>query len=149
MPGPNLSVFGAFGDSRVRLARAAAAKFAGAWFSCFLVMAGGDITAAFSFEHMRIASVCGSFGAAVAVALIAQMDRRTDSAARQATVSAVATFIGVVFARPMHFSLQWLEPMITAATSGFIAIVVWYAKRFVRQELRGPKPPHAPMRGIK
>jgi hypothetical protein len=60
------------------------------------------------------------------------MDRTTDSAARQATVSAVATFIGVVVARPVHFSPQWLEPLITAAISGFMAIVLWHAKRFAK-----------------
>jgi uncharacterized membrane protein YeaQ/YmgE (transglycosylase-associated protein family) len=62
-------------------------------------MARGDILAAFSFEHIRLASICGVVGAVVTVALLAQMDRTTDSLGRQATISAVVTFIGDIFAR--------------------------------------------------
>jgi hypothetical protein len=73
-----LSVLDAFGDLWAGgLARPAAEKFAGAWLACFLVMARGNVLAAFSFEHAFLASVCGIVSAAVAVALLAQMDRTT------------------------------------------------------------------------
>jgi malate synthase len=114
------------------LARPAAEKFAGAWLACFLVMARGDILGAFSAEHMLLASICGTVGAVVTVALLVQMDRTVDSVARQATISAVATFIGDLFAHPSHFSPQWAEPLTTAAVSAAIAIALWYAKRWVR-----------------
>src|SRR5271165_1510749 len=123
----------AFDDLRAGgLARPAAEKFAGAWLACFLVMARGNVFAAFSFEHALLASVCGIVGAAVTVALLAQMDRTTDSVTRQATISAVATFIGDIFAHPSHFPPQWAEPLVTAAVSVCIAIVVWHAKRWAR-----------------
>jgi hypothetical protein len=96
-----LSVLDAFIDLRARgFARPAAEKFGGAWLACFLVMARGNVLAAFSFEHAFLALVCGIVSAAVAVSLLAQMDRTIDSASRQATISAIATFIGDVFAHP-------------------------------------------------
>jgi len=125
------SVLDAFGDLRTSgLARPAAEKFAGAWLACFLVMARGNVLAAFSFEHALLASICGIVGAAVAVGLLAQMDRTVDSVARQATISAIATFIGDVFAHPSHFPPQWAEPLVTAAVSAAIAIAVWHARRW-------------------
>jgi hypothetical protein len=114
------------------LVRPAAEKFAGAWLACFLVMARGNVLAAFSFEHARLASICGIVGAVVTVALLVQMDRTTDSLFRQATISAIATFIGDIFAHPSHFPPQWAEPVITAAVAAGIAIVVWYAKRLAK-----------------
>jgi hypothetical protein len=70
-----LSVPNAFGDLRTGgLARPAAEKFAGAWLACFLVMARGNVLAAFSFEHAFLASVCGIVSAAVAVSLLARRD---------------------------------------------------------------------------
>jgi hypothetical protein len=127
------SVLDAFGDLRAGgLARPAAEKFAGAWLACFLVMARGNVFAAFSFEHAFPASVCGIVSGVVAVALLAQMDRTIDSAARQATISAIATFIGDIFAHPSHFPPQWAEPTVTAAVSGGIAIALWYAKRWAK-----------------
>jgi hypothetical protein len=114
------------------LVRPAAEKFAGAWLACFLVMARGNVLAAFSFEHARLASICGIVGAVVTVALLVQMDRTTDSLFRQATISAIATFIGDIFAHPSHFPPQWAEPTVTAAVAAGIAIVVWYAKRLAK-----------------
>src|SRR5437763_16000617 len=100
MPSPKFSAL-AFEDLRAGgLARPAAEKFAGAWLACFLVMARGNIFAGLSFEHARLASICGIVGAAVTVALLLQMDRRTDTVGRQATISAIATFIGDIFAHP-------------------------------------------------
>jgi uncharacterized membrane protein YeaQ/YmgE (transglycosylase-associated protein family) len=132
MPSSKFSVL-AYDELRAGgLARPAAEKFAGAWLACFLVMARGNIFAAFSFEHALLASVCGIVGAAVTVALLAQMDRTTDSITRQATISAVATFIGDIFAHPSHFPPQWAEPLITAAVSAGIAIVLWHAKRWAK-----------------
>ena len=132
MPSSKFSVL-AHDDLRAGgLARPAAEKFAGAWLACFLVMARGNIFAAFSFEHALLASVCGIVGAAVTVALLAQMDRTTDSITRQATISAVATFIGDIFAHPSHFPPQWAEPLITAAVSAGIAIALWHAKRWAK-----------------
>ena len=112
------------------LARPAAEKFAGAWVACFLVMARGDVFAAFDFDHMLLASICGTIGATVTVALLAQMDRTVDSLARQVTISMIATFVGDIFAHPSHFPPQWAEPTVTAAVSGAIAIALWYAKRW-------------------
>jgi len=114
------------------IARRAAEKFFGAWLSCILVMSRGDFLTAFSLEHARIASVCGGVGAAISVALLVQMDRNSDSFSRQATISAISTFIGDIVARQSHFSPQWIEPMITAAISAGIAIVFWQAKRFAK-----------------
>jgi uncharacterized membrane protein YeaQ/YmgE (transglycosylase-associated protein family) len=114
------------------LARPAAEKFAGAWLACFLVMARGNVLAAFSFEHVLLASICGTVGAVVTVALLAQMDRTVDSVVRQATISAVATFVGDTFAHASHFPPQWAEPLVTAAVSAAIAIVVWHVKRLAR-----------------
>jgi hypothetical protein len=99
-------------------------------------MAGGNIFAAFSFEHARLATICGVVGAAVTVALLLQMDRRTDSVGRQATISAIATFIGDIFAHPSHFPPQWAEPVVTAAVAAAIAIAVWYAKRWAKMSTR-------------
>jgi hypothetical protein len=127
------SVLDAFDDLRTRgFARPAAEKFAGAWLACFLVMARGNIFAAISFEHAFLASVCGIVSATVAVALLAQMDLTIDSAARQATIIAIATFIGDVFAHPSHFPPQWAEPTITAVLSGGIAVALWHAKRWAK-----------------
>ena len=140
MPSLKISVLDAFGDLRASgLARPAAEKFAGAWLACFLVMARGNVFAAFSFEHMLLASVCGIVGAAVTVALLAQMDLTTDSVTRQATISAVATFVGDIFAHPSHFPPQWAEPVITAAVSAAIAIAVWHAKRLVAHSVSAKK----------
>ncbi len=130
---PSLKVLDAFGELRTSgLARPAAEKFAGAWLACFLVMARGNVLAAFSFEHVLLASVCGTVGAAVTVLLLAQIDRTVDSVIRQATISAIATFIGDIFAHPSHFPPQWAEPVVTAAVSAAIAIAVWHAKRWAR-----------------
>jgi hypothetical protein len=65
-----------------------------------------------------------------------QMDRTTDSVVRQATISAIATFIGDIFAHPSHFPPQWAEPVITAAVAACIAIAVWYAKRWAKMSAR-------------
>ena len=131
------SALQAFDDLREStLLRPAAEKFAGAWLACFLVMARGNILAAFTFEHARLATICGVVGAAVTVALLLQMDRTIDSLVRQATISAIATFIGDIFAHPSHFPPQWAEPVITAAVAAGIAIVVWYAKRWARTSAR-------------
>jgi hypothetical protein len=133
MPSLKLSVLDAFDEFRASgLARPAAEKFAGAWLACFLVMARGNIFAAFSFEHASLASICGIVSAAVTVALLVQMDRTTDSVSRQATISAVATFVGDIFAHPSHFPPQWAEPTVTAAVSASIAVALWYAKRWVK-----------------
>jgi len=104
------------------LARAAAAKFAGSWFACLLVMARGNIFAAFGADHLLRATVCGTVGAVFTVALLAQMDRSLNSVSRQATLSAVVTLIGDVFAHPSHFGPQWAEPVVTAAVSAGIAV---------------------------
>lgn len=123
----------AFDNSRPGgLARPATEKFAGAWLACFLVMARGNIFDAFTWNHAALATICGTVGAAVTVALLAQMDRTVDSALRQVTISAIATFVGDVFAHPSHFPPQWAEPVITAAVSAAIAIAVWHAKRWAR-----------------
>ena len=114
------------------LGRPAAEKFAGAWLACLVVMTRGSIVAGFSLEHIRLASICGLVGAAVTVALLAQMDRSIDSLARQATISAIVTFIGDTFAHPSHFPPQWAEPLVTAALSAAIAVVLWHAKRMAR-----------------
>ncbi len=114
------------------LARPAVEKFAGAWLACFLVMARGNIFAAFTLEHILLATICGTVGAIVTVALLAQMDRTVDSLARHATISAVATFIGDIFAHPSHFPPQWGEPLVTAAVSAAIAIAVWHGKRWLK-----------------
>jgi hypothetical protein len=114
------------------LFRPAAEKFAGAWLACLLVMARGNVFVAFSFEHVLLATICGTVGAIVTVALLIQMDRTTNSVGRQATISAVVTLIGDVFAHPSHFPPQWAEPLVTAAVSAGIAVAVWYAKRWAR-----------------
>jgi hypothetical protein len=132
MPSLKLSA-DAYGDVRREgLARAAVEKFVGAWLACFLVMARGDLAAAFSFEHARLASICGVVGALVSIVLLTQMDRTKNSLARQATISAFATFIGDVFAHPSHFPPQWAEPLVTAGVSAAIAFAVWHAKRWVK-----------------
>jgi hypothetical protein len=112
------------------LIRPAIEKFCGAWLACLLVMARGDIFAAFDVEHVLLATVCGVVGALAAVVLLVQMDRTTDSVGRQATISAVVTLIGDVFAHPSHFPPQWAEPLVTAAVSASIAVALWYAKRW-------------------
>jgi hypothetical protein len=133
MPSLKFSVVDTFDDLRASgLARPAAEKFAGAWLACFLVMARGNIFAAFTLEHVQLASVCGIVGALVTVALLVQMDRTTDSVTRQATISAVATFIGDIFAHPSHFPPQWAEPVVTAAVAAGIAIALWYARRWMK-----------------
>jgi protein-S-isoprenylcysteine O-methyltransferase Ste14 len=114
------------------LLRPAAEKFAGAWLACFLVMTRGSVFAAFSLEHVRLATICGLVGGVVTVALLAQMDRSVDSLGRQATISALVTFIGDTFAHPSHFPPQWAEPLVTAVLSAVIAMIVWCAKRYAR-----------------
>ncbi len=126
----NIALTEGAGDSG--LVRPAAEKFGGAWLSCFLVMARADVAPAFSTEHLLRASVCGTVGAMVTVALLAQMDRTANSLARQLTISAIATFIGDIFAHPSHFPPQWAEPLVTAAVSAAIAIAVWHARRWAR-----------------
>ena len=122
----------AFDDLRSgRLIRPAIEKFCGAWLACLLVMARGNIFAAFSAEHLLLATVCGTVGALTTIALLLQMDRTTDSVGRQATISAVVTLIGDVFAHPSHFPPQWAEPLVTAAVSAGIAVALWYAKRWL------------------
>jgi hypothetical protein len=106
-------------------------KFAGAWLACFVVMAHGDFANALSLDHARLASICGTVGALVAVVLLAQMDRTTASLPRQMTISAFATFIGDVFAHPSHFPPQWGEPLATAGVSAAIAFALWHFRRFV------------------
>jgi hypothetical protein len=133
MPSIKYSALDALYDVRTSgLVRPAIEKFAGAWLACFLVMARGNVLAAFSFEHARLASVCGTVGAVVTVALLVQMDRTKDSVFRSATISAIATFIGDIFAHPSHFPPQWAEPTVTAAVAAAIAIVLWYAKRLAK-----------------
>jgi uncharacterized membrane protein YeaQ/YmgE (transglycosylase-associated protein family) len=133
MPSLKANVLDAFGDLRTGgLVRPAAEKFGGAWLACFLVMTRGNVFAAFSLEHIMLATICGTVGAVVTVALLAQMDRTVDSVLRQATFSAVATFIGDTFAHPSHFPPQWAEPLVTAAVSAAIAVAVWHAKRWVK-----------------
>ena len=123
----------AFDDlSSGALARPAAEKFAGAWLACFLVMMRSDILHAFSFDHVLRASVCGVVSAAIAVSLLTQMDRTTNSIVRQVTISAIATFIGDIFAHPSHFPPQWAEPAVTAAISAGIAIALWHAKQWAK-----------------
>jgi hypothetical protein len=132
MPGLKFSAL-TWDDARVSgLVRPAAEKFAGAWLACFLVMARGNIFAAFTLEHALLATICGTVGALVTVSLLTQMDRSVDSLARQATISAVATFIGDIFAHPSHFAPQWAEPLITAAVSAAIAIAVWHGRRWMK-----------------
>ena len=114
------------------LGRSAAEKFAGAWLACLLVMARGNILDAFSFDHIVLATVCGTVGAVVTVALLLQMDRTRNSVGRQVTLSAVVTLIGDVFAHPSHFGPPWAEPLVTAAVSAGIAVAVWYAKQWLR-----------------
>jgi hypothetical protein len=136
MASVKFSVTDAFVDLRASgLVRPAGEKFAGAWLACFLVMARGNILAAFSFEHALLATICGSVGAVVTVLLLAQMDRSVDSVARQATISAICTFVGDVFAHPSHFPPQWAEPVVTAAVSAAIAVAVWHAKRWAWAKL--------------
>ena len=123
----------AWDDARTGgLARPAVEKFAGAWLACFLVMARGDIFAAITLEHALLATICGTVGGLVTVALLAQMDRSVDSLARQVTISAIATFMGDIFAHPSHFPPQWAEPLVTAAVSAAIAVAVWHAKRWAK-----------------
>jgi hypothetical protein len=132
MPSLRFSALG-FDDVRASgLARPAVEKFAGAWLACFLVMARGNILDAFTWNHALLATICGTVGAAVTVALLAHMDRSVDSASRQVTISAIATFVGDVFAHPSHFPPQWAEPVVTALVSAAIAIAVWHAKRWLR-----------------
>jgi hypothetical protein len=132
MPSLSFNVDNATGFRGHGLAKPAAEKFAGAWLACFLVMARGNIFAAFTLEHAQLASMCGLVSAVVTVALLLQMDRTTDSVGRQATISIIATFIGDMFAHPSHFPPQWAEPAVTAAVSGCIAIALWHAKRLAR-----------------
>src|SRR5689334_20760477 len=131
MAAPKLGMVASDNAEIGRLARPAAEKFAGAWLACLLVMARGNVFAAFSVEHIVLATVCGTVGAVVTVALLVQMDRSTNSVGRQATLSAVVTLIGDVFAHPSHFGPAWAEPLVTAAVSAGIAVAVWYAKQLV------------------
>ena len=120
------------------LIRPAVEKFCGAWLACLLVMARGNVFAAFDIEHVFLATVCGTVGALVTVGLLVQMDRTIDSVVRQATISAVVTFIGDLFAHPSHFPPQWAEPLFTAAVSAGLAVALWYAKRWVGVARRSP-----------
>src|SRR4249920_4219845 len=129
-----MTTYGALASDDLRtsgLIRPAVEKFCGAWLACLLVMARGNIFAAFSIEHVILATVCGTVGALATVALLVQMDRTTDSVVRQATISAVVTLIGDVFAHPSHFPPQWAEPLVTAAVSAGVAVALWYAKRWL------------------
>ena len=55
MPSLKFNVADTFDDLRASgLARPAAEKFAGAWLACFLVMARGNIFAAFTLEHAQL-----------------------------------------------------------------------------------------------
>lgn len=116
------------------LLRPAAEKFVGAWLACFVVMAHGDFANAISLEHARLALICGTIGAVVAIGLLVQMDRTITSLTRQMTISAFATFIGDVFAHPSHFPPQWGEPLVTAGVSAAIAVALWYAKQLIKQK---------------
>jgi hypothetical protein len=95
-------------------------------------MAHGDFANALSLDHARLASICGTIGALVAIVLLAQMDPITNSLSRQMTISAFATFVGDVFAHQSHIPPQWGEPLVTAGVSAAIAVVLWYARRFVK-----------------
>ena len=128
MPSLNLRALG--GPGTGGLVRPAAEKFGGAWLACTLVMARGNVLAAFSVEHMLTASICGVVSALVTLLLLLQMDRTTDSVYRQATIAAVATFIGDTFAHGSHTPPQWAEPLVTAAVSASIAVALWHAKRW-------------------
>jgi len=130
MPTLNLGRLGIDDLRTGGLTRPALEKFGGAWLACLLVMARGNVFSAFSFEHVLLATVCGTVGALTTVALLVQMDRTTDSVGRQATISGVVTFIGDVFAHPSHFPPQWAGPLATAAVSAGIAVALWYAKRW-------------------
>ena len=132
MATPRFSMSDALGLGANGLIRPAGEKFAGAWLACFLVMARGNIFDVFSFEHASLALICGTVGAIVTVGLLVQMDRTVDSVSRQATISAVATFIGDIFAHPSHFPPQWAEPLVTAAVSAGFAVALWYAKRWAK-----------------
>jgi len=131
MTNHHLGAFASDDLRTARLIRPAVEKFCGAWLAFLLVMTRGNIFAAFSIEHMTLATVCGTVGALATVALLVQMDRTTDSVVRQATISAVVTLIGDVFAHPSHFPPQWAEPLVTAAVSAGIAVALWYAKRWL------------------
>jgi hypothetical protein len=93
-------------------------------------MARGNVFAAFSVDHVVLATVCGTVGAMVTVVLLLQMDRTTNSVGRQATIAAVVTLIGDVFAHPSHFPPQCAEPLVTAAVSAGIAVALWYGNRW-------------------
>src|SRR5262249_20273146 len=97
-----------------------------------LVMARDNIFAAFSVEHLALATICGTVGAVVTVALLVQMDRTTTNVSRQATRSRVGTLTADVFAHAAYFGAQWAEPVITAAVYAGIAVAVWYAKQWLR-----------------
>jgi hypothetical protein len=136
MPSLKFSDLDVFGLRTGGLAGPAAGKFAGAWLSCFMVMARGNIPAILDRQHVLVATVCGIVGAVVTVLLLLQMDRTVDSVARQATLSAAATFIGDIFAHPPHFPPQWAEPSLTAAIAAAIAVTAWYG-RLLWKSLRG------------
>ena len=93
-----MSISGSRPSTRAGGAALVAAPLLTAWLACFLVMARGDVLATFSFEHAFLALVCGTVSAAVAVALLAQMDRTIDSRRSAGDISAIATFIGDIFA---------------------------------------------------
>lgn len=93
-------------------------------------MARGNVFAAFNVEPVLLATVCGTVGASTTVLLLVQMDRMTDSVELQATISAVVTLMGDIFAHPSHFPPRWAEPLVTATISAGIAIALWYAKRW-------------------
>src|SRR5260221_831186 len=107
--------------------------FAGAWISSYIVIAWGDFSKALSLDHAQLASNCGTVSEAVSVALLVQMDRKLNSATRQATIAAFATFIGDIFAHPSHFPPQWAEPLVTAMVSAAIAVAVWHAQTWAKR----------------
>ena len=131
MANTNLGEFTLDGRPIRGLVRPAFEKFCGAWLACLFVMARGNVFVAFDTEHVLLATVCGTVGALTTAVLLFQMDRRTDTVGRQATISAVVTLIGDVFAHPSHFPPQWAEPLVTAAVSAGIAVILWYLKRWV------------------
>jgi hypothetical protein len=103
----------------------------------------GSLSCATITASTRSRAVTKTIGALVAVVLLAQMDRTTNSLSRQMTISAFATFIGDVFAHPSHFPPQWGEPLVTAVVSAAIAVAVWYVKRLALKKRLSAAPNEA------
>jgi hypothetical protein len=114
---------------RGELARPAAEKFAGAWLACYgtrQYFCGVQLRA-FGARHRLRFRGCSCYRCT------SPPDGSDDqSVSRQATLSAVVTLVGDVFAHPSHFGPQWAEPVVTAAVSAAIAVALWYAKRWLR-----------------